>query len=83
VILDPDNFQLFKAGIKGTDKGEPIIANGAGAVTWQSTQVEMDKAALDKVNQVSLEHLLAVTSMTSVSSSPVSPATRRRSCVIR
>jgi hypothetical protein len=67
VILDPDNFQLFKARIKGTDKGEPIIANGAGAVKWQSTQIEMDKAALDKVNQVSLEHLLAVTATSKTS----------------
>jgi hypothetical protein len=67
VILNDDNFQLFKARIKGTDKGEPIIANGAGAVNWQSTQIEMDKAALDKVNQVSLEHLLAVTSTSKTS----------------
>ena len=67
VILNDDNFQLFKARIKGTDKGEPIIANGAGAVKWQSTQIEMDKAALDKVNQVSLEHLLAVTSTSKTS----------------
>jgi hypothetical protein len=67
VILNEDNFQLFKARIKGTDKGEPIIANGAGAVKWQSTQIEMDKAALDKVNQVSLEHLLAVTATSKTS----------------
>jgi hypothetical protein len=67
VILSEDNFQLFKSRIKGTDKGEPIIANGAGAVTWQSTQIEMDKAALDKVNQVSLEHLLAVTATSKTS----------------
>ena len=67
VILSEDNFNLFKARIKGTDKGEPIIANGAGAVKWQSTQIEMDKAALDKVNQVSLEHLLAVTATSKTS----------------
>jgi hypothetical protein len=67
VILNDDNFQLFKARIQGTDKGQPIIANGAGAVKWQSTQIEMDKAALDKVNQVSLEHLLAVTSTSKTS----------------
>jgi hypothetical protein len=60
-------FDLFKSRIKGTDKGEPIIANGAGAVKWQSTQIEMDKAALDKVNQVSLEHLLAVTATSKTS----------------
>jgi hypothetical protein len=67
VILDNDRFELFKARIKGTDKGEPIIANGAGAVNWQSTQIEMDKAALDKVNQVSLDHLLAVTATSKTS----------------
>lgn len=67
VILDNDKFNLFRSRIQGTNKGQPIIANGAGAVKWQSTQIEMDKAALDKINQVSLEHLLAVSATSKTS----------------
>lgn len=67
VVLDDDLFKLFTARIQSNGKGQPIIANGAGAVKWQSTQIEMDKAALDKINQVSLEHLLAVSATSKTS----------------
>jgi hypothetical protein len=67
VVLSDPNFRLFQDHILSSDKGKPIVANGAKAVTWESTQIDLDKSALDKVNQVSLEHLLAVSATSKTS----------------
>lgn len=67
VVLEDEMFEMFVARIRQTDKGEPIIANGAGAVKWNSTQIEMDKAALDKITQINVEPLLAVSATSKTS----------------
>jgi hypothetical protein len=67
VQLTDELFDLFVSRIKQNGKGEPIIANGAGAVTWDATQIELNKAALDKVVQVFTEPLLAVSATSKTS----------------
>lgn len=63
VELDPQRFENFKARILGRQKGEPIFGNGSGVVDWKDMQVDLDKAALDKINAIQRDILLAVASM--------------------
>lgn len=60
VLLDDQKFENFKARITGKQKGEPIFANGAGAIRWQDMQIDLDKAALDKINDIQSKILFAV-----------------------
>lgn len=61
VLLDDQKFDNFKARINGRQKGEPIFGNGSGAIRWQDMQVDLDKAALDKINEIQRSILFAVT----------------------
>ena len=63
VLLDDQKFENFKARVTGRQKDEPIFGNGAGAINWQDMQIDLDKAALDKVNSIQRDILLAVASM--------------------
>lgn len=60
VLLDDTKFENFKERVRGRQKGEPIFANGAGAIQWQDMQIDLDKAALDKVNEINRQILMAV-----------------------
>lgn len=60
VLLDDQKFENFKARVTGKQKGEPIFANGAGAIRWQDMQIDLDKAALDKINDIQSKILFAV-----------------------
>lgn len=60
VLLDDQKFENFKARITGRQKGEPIFGNGAGAIRWQDMQIDLDKAALDKINEIQRSILFAV-----------------------
>lgn len=60
VILDQNIFDNFKSRIIGKQKGEPIFGNGSGAVNWQDMQIDLDKASLDKVNEIQRAILFAV-----------------------
>lgn len=61
VILEDHIFDNFIARIKNHDKGEPIYGNGAGAIKWEDMQIDLDKAALDKINEIHRSMLFAVT----------------------
>lgn len=63
VELDPQKFENFKARIIGHQKGEPIFGNGSGVINWQDMQIDLDKAALDKINAIQRDILLAVAAM--------------------
>lgn len=63
IELSPEQMANFKASILNGNKSEPIFTDGAGNVKYDPMQVDMDKAALDKINNISLEELLAVTGM--------------------
>lgn len=60
VLLDDQKFENFKERVRGKQKGEPIFANGTGAIRWQDMQIDLDKAALDKINDIQSKILFAV-----------------------
>lgn len=60
VLLDDQKFENFKERVRGRQKGEPIFANGTGAIQWQDMQIDLDKAALDKINEIQRSILFAV-----------------------
>lgn len=61
LALDPQKMANFKSRIVGKEKGEPIFGVGKGSITWNDMQVDLNKSAVDKVNEVSLKNLIAVT----------------------
>jgi hypothetical protein len=60
IELDSDQFDNFVDRIKHHGRGEPLFGNGAGTVDWVNMQTDLDKAALDKINSISRDALLAV-----------------------
>lgn len=62
VELDEQQFANFKSRVTNRQKGEPIFGNGAGSLNWQDMQIDLDKAALDKVNEIQRAILFAVSS---------------------
>ena len=60
VELDEMQFANFKSRVTNRQKGEPIFGNGAGSLNWQDMQIDLDKAALDKVNEIQRSILFAV-----------------------
>ena len=63
IELPDDQFDNFVARAKGHNRGEPIFGNGAGTVAWTDMQTDLDKAALDKINSISRDSLLAVSGL--------------------
>ena len=68
VILQDEDFENFRARVTQHTKGEPLFGNGAGAIKWESMQVDLDKAALLDINEINRTTLFAVsgTSKTSL-----------------
>ena len=66
LVLDPEQFTNFKEGIKNSSKGQPIITNG-GQVDWQAMNIDLDKSALDKINEIQRSELFAVTGQSKTS----------------
>lgn len=68
VILDDAQFQNFTERVRQHRHGEPVFGNGAGAITWNSMQTDLDKAALLDINEINRTTLFAVsgTSKTSL-----------------
>lgn len=60
VVLEDNIFDNFVSRIKNHSKGEPIYGNGAGAINWQSMQIDLDKAGLDKINEINRAILFSV-----------------------
>lgn len=63
IELPDDQFDNFVARIKGHGRGEPLFGNGSGTVSWVDMQTDLDKAALDKINSISRDVLLAVSGL--------------------
>lgn len=60
VELDPEQFANFRERVTNRTKGEPIFANGSGSINWQDMQIDLDRAALDKINEIQRAILFAV-----------------------
>lgn len=63
IELPDDQFDNFVARIKGHNRGEPLFGNGAGTVAWTDMQTDLDKAALDKINSINRDVLLAISGL--------------------
>lgn len=60
VELEDPIFDNFVSRIQNHSKGEPIYGNGAGSINWESMQIDLDKSALDKINEIHRQVLFAV-----------------------
>lgn len=60
IELPDDQFDNFVERIKHHGRGEPLFGNGAGTIGWTDMQQDLDKAALDKINSINRDALLAV-----------------------
>lgn len=63
VLIPPEQFQNFKSRIVNHEKGEPLFGNGGGAINWNDMQIDLNKAALDKVHDISLTSVIAGSGM--------------------
>ena len=60
IELPDDQFDNFVNRVKNHGRGEPLFGNGAGTVSWVDMQTDLDKAALDKINTINRDVLLAI-----------------------
>lgn len=63
IELPDDQFDNFVTRVKGHNRGEPLFGNGAGTISWTNMQTDLDKAALDKINSINRDVLLAVSGL--------------------
>lgn len=63
IELPDDQFDNFVNRIKNHGRGEPLFGNGAGTISWTDMQTDLDKAALDKINSINRDVLLAVSGL--------------------
>lgn len=63
IELPDDQFDNFVERVKHHGRGEPLFGNGAGTVSWVDMQTDLDKAALDKINSINRDALLAVSGL--------------------
>lgn len=60
MLLEEEQFKNFVARVTNQEKGLPLFGNGAGAITWDAMQIDLDKASLDKINEINRSTLFAV-----------------------
>lgn len=63
VIIPAEEFKNFKSRVVNHEKGEPLFGNGGGAMNWNDMQIDLNKAALDKVHDISLTSVIAGSGM--------------------
>lgn len=63
IELPDDQFDNFVARVKNHGRGEPLFGNGSGTVSWVDMQTDLDKAALDKINSINRDTLLAISGL--------------------
>lgn len=63
IELPDDQFDNFVSRIKNHGRGEPLFGNGSGTISWTDMQTDLDKAALDKINSINRDVLLAVSGL--------------------
>lgn len=63
IELPDDQFDNFVERVKNHGRGEPLFGNGAGTIGWTDMQTDLDKAALDKINSINRDTLLAISGL--------------------
>lgn len=63
VILEPEDLENFKAQLEAQSgsiyAGKFLVGNGPTSLTYTDMQIDLDKLALDKINEISREKLFA------------------------
>lgn len=60
MLLEDEQFKNFVSRVTNQEKGLPLFGNGAGAITWDAMQIDLDKAGLDKINEINRSTVMAV-----------------------
>lgn len=60
MLLEDEQFKNFVSRVTNQEKGLPLFGNGAGAITWDAMQIDLDKSSLDKINEINRSTLFAV-----------------------
>lgn len=60
MLLEEEQFKNFVSRVTNQEKGLPLFGNGAGAISWNPMQIDLDKASLDKINEINRSTLFAV-----------------------
>lgn len=60
IVLEDEEFDNFMARIRGHKKGEPIGANGKGAISWESMTTDLGKSGLKDINEMKVQELLSI-----------------------
>lgn len=60
VLLPDEQFINFRNRIINQEKGLPLFGNGAGAISWDSMQVNLDNASLENITEINRATLFAV-----------------------
>lgn len=63
IELPDDQFDNFVNRVKNHGRGEPLFGNGSGTISWVDMQTDLDKAALDKINNINRDALLAISGL--------------------
>lgn len=63
IELPDDQFDNFVERVQNHGRGEPLFGNGAGTINWVDMQTDLDKAALDKINSINRDTLLAISGL--------------------
>jgi hypothetical protein len=60
IIMEEEMFRNFQSRVMSQEKGMPLFGNGAGTINWEPMQIDLDKAALMDINEISRSTLFAV-----------------------
>lgn len=67
VILPEEDFLQFTQRVKNNTKGEPLFGNGAGAITFESMNIDLSKSALKDVNEMNRQALFSIAGVSKTS----------------
>lgn len=67
VILPEEDFLQFTNRVKNNTKGEPLFGNGAGAITFESMNIDLSKSALKDVNEMNRQALFSIAGVSKTS----------------
>lgn len=60
IIMDDYEFENFKQRVKEHTQGEPLFGNGPSAISYQDTSIDLNKSALNDVNNNNRDQLISV-----------------------
>jgi hypothetical protein len=67
IILEPEDFKNVTENIKKHKKGEPLFANGTGALGYTNMNIDLGKAGLKEIHDINLQALMVVSGMSKTS----------------